>query len=36
MEKMDSFEKLNKPGIWFVHSELIQYVYSFAVGNGNT
>ena len=31
MEKMDLFEKLNKPGIWFVYSDLTQYVYSFPV-----
>lgn len=34
IEKMDSFEKLNKPGVWFVYSDLTQYVYSFAVELG--
>ena len=34
MDNIDSFEKLNKPGIWFVYSELTQYVYSFAVELG--
>ena len=36
MEKVEIYEKLNKPGLWFVCSmspttEVIQYVYDFAV-----
>ncbi len=39
MDNMDSYEKLNKPGLWFVCSEqpateLKQYVYDFAVETG--
>ena len=37
MGKVEKYEKLNKPGLWFVCSgqpatELKQYVYDFAVG----
>lgn len=39
MEKVERYEKLNKPGLWFVcsgrpASELKQYVYDFAVELG--
>ena len=39
MDKMDSYEKLNVPGIWFGCSEepanqLSRYVYDFAVELG--
>ena len=39
MGKVEKYEKLNKPGLWFVCSrqpatELKQYVYDFAVESG--
>ena len=39
MGKIEKYEKLNKPGLWFVcsehpASELKQYVYDFAVESG--
>ena len=39
MVKVEKYEKLNKPGLWFVCSEqpateLKQYVYDFAVESG--
>ena len=39
MGKIEKYEKLNKPGLWFVCSgqpatELKQYVYDFAVESG--
>ena len=39
MDKTDSYEKFNKPGLWFVRStlpsfELCRYVYDFAVELG--
>ena len=39
MGKVEKYEKLNKPGLWFVCSgqpatELKQYVYNFAVESG--
>ena len=39
MGKVEKYEKLNKPGLWFVCSgqpatELKQYIYDFAVESG--
>lgn len=39
MGKVEIYEKLNKPGLWFVRSEhpaseLKQYIYDFAVESG--
>ena len=39
MRKVEKYEKLNKPGLWFVCSgqpatELKQYIYDFAVESG--
>ncbi len=39
MGKVEKYEKLNKPGLWFVCSgqpatELKQHVYNFAVESG--
>jgi len=39
MAKIDSYEKLNEPGIWFVCSkepanQLSRYIYDLAAENG--